>query len=599
MKEYFRMLSFLRRNFLAFFVAFVLLTLSSFMNGFSLGLLSPILRMLFYKQNAPLYSEKKLPIIGALFNRYILQVPPLVAIRNIAIIIILFYFIKAIITYLQKLSGVYVQEKVVKDIREALFEKVLKLPLSYFHRKSSGDIISHFVNDITLLKTSITHGIYVLISETATLLAYLTLAFLSSWQLTLFAMLVIPFTLLVITSVSRKLRKRSRVSQEKMGNLVSILYETITSIKVIKGFGTERKEGERFKKKSKEYFKSVLRFHYLGSLASPLTEFLTMCVAALLMVYGGILIFKYNSLTPDRFFVFLTAALTMISPLKHLSQINVYIQEGAAASKRLLEVFEYPEVKWDGKIKFKGLKEGISLRGVYFSYPDAEFTLSDLNLDIRKGEKVALVGPTGAGKTTLVDLILGFYKVDKGEILVDGISLYEYDYDSYRKHIAVVPQEVLLFSGTIRDNILYAVEEFDEDELRRIMAITRVDDVLNKAGRGELSFVGDRGVTLSGGERQRIALARALMRKPSILVLDEATSALDSETEEAIKRAIFNLGDDVTVITIAHRLSTVLESDKIVVIENGRIVDVGKHNEIYKRCNLYKRLVDAQFQMSS
>lgn len=598
MREYFRMFQYVKKNLPYFILAFILLSLSSLLNGFSLGIISPVLRMLFYQENAPLYSETKLPIIGKFFNRLILQVPPLEALRNLALIIIGFYLIKAILTYFQKLSGVYVQEKVVKDVREALYKKILNLPLSFFHKKSSGEVISHFVNDINLLKTSITHGIYVLISESFTLIAYLILAFMASWQLTLFALVVIPLTILVTTAISGKLRKRSRISQEKMGNISSTLYETLTGIKVIKSFGTEKKEEEKFKKKSKEYFKSVIKFHYLGSLASPLTEFLTMIVASMLLVFGGILIFRTHTLTPDGFFVFLAAALTMISPLKHLSQINVYIQEGAAASKRLMDIFDQPEYKWDGKIPFEGIRDRICFNEVTFTYPDSGFTLSSVNLEIQRGEKVALVGPTGAGKTTLVDLLIGFHKVDSGTITVDGINLYDYDYNSFREKVAVVPQEVLLFSGTIRDNVLYAAETWDEEELAEICEETRVSEIIGRMPSGMASIVGERGSTLSGGERQRIALARALMRKPSILVLDEATSALDSETEEAIKRAILEHTKDITVITIAHRLSTVLQSDKIVVLDNGRIVSVGSHRYLYQTCELYKKLFDAQFQYS-
>ncbi len=599
MKDYFRTLHFLKRNIGAFILAFSLLTLSSLLNGFSLGIISPILRMLFYEQNAPLYSEKKLPVIGKIFNEFILRVPPLQALWNLALFIVLFYLIKAIIVYFQKLSGVYVQEKVVKDIREALYKKILSLPLSYFHRKSSGEVISHFINDINLLKTSITHGIYVLISETATLFAYLVLAIIASWQLTLFALVVIPITLFIITSVSRKLRKRSRVSQEKMGSLTSVLYETLTGIKVIKSFGTEQKELEKFSRSSKDYFKSVLRFHYLGSLASPLTEFLTMSVAALLLIYGGYLIFVSKVLTPDRFFVFLAAALTMISPLKHLSQINVYIQEGAAASKRLMAIFDLPEYRWDGERIFTGISEKIELKRVYFTYADTGFTLADINLEIFKGEKVAIVGPTGAGKTTLVDVILGFYRIDNGEILYDGVSLYEYDYDSFRQKVAVVPQEVLLFSGTIRENLLYAAGDFTEDELYELCERAKVKEIIDRLPGKYESRIGDRGMTLSGGERQRIALVRALIRKPSLLVLDEATSALDSDTEEAIKKAIEEFSKDITVITIAHRLSTVLNSDKIVVMDNGKVVAVGKHSELYEKSELYKRLYNTHFQLTS
>ncbi len=594
MKSYFRLLRFVKPHKSLFILTFIVMSIYSFLNSFQVAILSPILKTLFYRQNAPLYNIKHLPWLNDLLNS-ILRKDPLEATRILALMLMGIFLVKAIFTYLSKFMGALLQEKITRDVRIKLFEKIMNMPLSYFTGGDSGDLISRFINDIQLVKVALTHGIYVAIREGLMSIFYLILCFISAFYLALVAFVLIPLSLLFVVLINKTLKKRAKKAQEKMGEIGMHLFETLSGIKLIKGLGMEDKEKKKFIDKARSYYRSAVNFQLLGALPSPVNEFMTSFVAGALLYIGALFIFKYHSLTADRFFVFLAAALSMMSPIKHLTQINTYLQEGLAAGERLFQVFDAQEEKWKGTKKFNGLKSGIELKNVSFSYKPFSETLKNINLILKKGKKTAIVGHTGSGKTTLLDLIAGFHYDYSGKILIDGVELREFDIKSYRSKIALVPQDVFLFKGTLKDNITYGVENYTEEEFKKAGKIALVEDFVKRLPEGYDTQVGERGSTLSGGEKQRIAIARAILRKSDIILLDEATSALDNESERRFKEMFREIEKNALLVVIAHRLSTVLDADEIVVMDKGRIVARGRHDELLKTSPHYKKLYESQF----
>ncbi|RKZ03968.1 MAG: hypothetical protein DRQ04_01605 [Candidatus Hydrothermota bacterium] len=600
MKEYFRLLSYLRPHLFEFFLAFVSMLIFSALEGLSMGMLSPILKVLFgLSEGFRVSGEGLMSAVKGFLNRYILDLPPLEATRRLALLMVILYFFKSIFAYLQRVFSVMVQEKVTRSVRNDLFSKILELPYSFFSKINSGEIISKFINDVNLVREAITSGLSTLIRESMRGTAFLVVAFIASWKLTFISLILVPLSAALIVVIGRKLRKRSQRAQEKMGALGHQLSETLGGIKVVKGFGTEEKEFERFRQKTQDYYRARMRFEYLGALGSPLTEFLSVLVAAFILLYGARLIFVEKSLSPDGFLVFLAAALSLMQPLKKLSQANVHIQHGIAASRRIFEILNLDSDKRErgGGRPFCGVEREIEFRDVHFRYRKDLPTLNGVSFKIRKGEKVALVGPSGSGKTTIADILAGFYEPEKGAVLIDGIDLREYDIRSYREHIAIVPQETFLFSGSIFDNIAYATRGADRESVMKAAELAQVKPFLSRLPEGINTVIGERGSTLSGGEKQRIALARAILRNPDILILDEATASLDAESERLVNSALETLMKDRTTLIIAHRLSTVLKADRIVVVEAGRVVDQGTHEELLNRCDLYRNLYELQFQV--
>ncbi len=600
MKDYFKLLSYLKPYVLEFLLAFVFMVLFSALEGISMGMLSPILKVLFGMSKG--FTPTGSGIVAQVkvfINKFVLQYPPIEATKRLAFLMILIYFLKALCSYFQKIFSVMVQEKVTRDVRNSLFSKILELPYSFFNRINSGEIISKFINDVNLIRVAITDGLSTLIRESLRSVAFIVVAFLASWKLSIATLVLVPVSVTVVLEIGKRLRRRSQRAQEKMGLMGHHLAETLGGIKVVKGFGTEEQECTRFRRKTHDYYKARMRFEYLGALGSPLTEFLSVLVAAVILLYGARLIFIEKSLSPDGFFVFLAAALSLMQPLKKISQANVHIQHGIAASRRIFEILE---LKSDERLHrkgrpFEGVREQIEFVNVYFSYREGMPTLRGVSFVIKKGEKVALVGPSGAGKSTIADILAGFYEPDRGSVLIDGYDLREYDLQSYRSKLAIVPQETFLFTGTVFDNIAYAVPNAKEEDVLKAAELAQVTAFLSRLPDGIYTKLGERGCTLSGGERQRIAIARAILRNPDILILDEATASLDAESERLVNEALEVLMEGRTTLIIAHRLSTVLKADKIVVIDKGEVIDIGKHEELLERCELYRYLYELQFDV--
>ncbi len=596
-----RFLGFLKNHLLLTTVAFFFMVVSSLLNGISIGMFSPLLRVLFGMGGSNLLpSSAHMQKINAFLKTFIFSVDPITATKRISLLIVGIYFVKFIFTYGQKITSVMLQEKVVRDIRVNLFSKLMELPLSFFHKTSVGEIISRFINDVSLIRQAFVDGVFVIVSESLNALVYLALALIVSWKLTLFALVLVPTSMLLFAVIGKKLRKRSMRTQERMGDIGKQLNEALNGVKIIKIFSAERKESERFREKSNSYYRAAMRFEYLSSLGPPLTEFFTAIIASIVLIYGARLIFIEKSLTPDRFFVFLAASLSMMRPLKRLFQANTFIQHGLAASERIFRILDQPSESQTlqyGSRKFEKLRDSIRFENVWFSYDGRKEALRGVTFEIKRGENVALVGPSGAGKSTIADMLAGFHLPEKGKLLIDGIDIREYDIKEYRKKIAVVPQEPFLFSGTIFENIAYARPDASPKEVIEAARIAAAHEFITKLPEGYDTVVGERGIMLSGGERQRIALARAILRDPEILILDEATSALDSESEELIRQALQKILKGRTTLAIAHRLSTILEADKIIVIDEGKVVDIGPHAELIKRCELYRRLYELQFEL--
>jgi subfamily B ATP-binding cassette protein MsbA len=443
-----------------------------------------------------------------------------------------------------------------------------------------------------------TDGLTTLLRESLLVLVYMAIVIWASWRLALISFGLLPLCMSIVVFLGKKLRKRSTRTQEKMAEVTSTLHETISGIKIVKAFATEQLEIDKFYKNTLDYLKAVIRFERIGVLGSPLTEFVGVIAASLILWYGGHQILVAKTLSPDRFFVFLAASLSLMHPIKRISNANSIIQHGIAAAERIFDILdERPHISDAPDAKdVDGLERSILLRDIEFEYEPGSRVLQGVTLEIKKGDVVALVGVSGAGKTTLVDLLMRFYEPVEGTVELDGVDIRKMKLASLRNIMGNVTQETILFNDTIARNIAYGKEDASRDEVVEAAKLANAHQFIMNTPDGYDTKVGERGVKLSGGERQRIAIARSILRNPQILIFDEATASLDSESERLIQQAISRLMKGRTVIVIAHRLSTVRNADKIVVLDRGRVVEHGTHNQLIEKKGLYKRLYDMQFR---
>jgi subfamily B ATP-binding cassette protein MsbA len=552
-----------------------------------------------------------------------LSLQPLEALKRFAILLVVVFSLKGFFAYLQKYLSVIVEQGVVKDVRNTLYTHFHNLPLQYFHKSRVGNLTARITHDVVYVKGAVNEGIITMIRESLLALAYLGVAVWSSWRLSLVSALLIPGAVGIILFMGKRLRKRSSRIQERMADISSTITETLSNVRIVKAFSMERVEINKFVNQTRNYFRSILHFEQIGLMGPPLTEILGVLVASAILWYGGYEIFVTGSLTPDRFFVFLAASLSLMQPVKRISQANATIQHGLAAGERIFsildlkpEVIQYePPIRKRGFLSFfrrrlkrsesvggNGLRKpshfqiSIRLNDVSFEYEEGKSVLERINLEIKRGEVVALVGPSGAGKSTLSDLITRFYDPIKGKIEIDGVDLKKIELVSLRKLFGIVPQDVILFNDTLMNNISYGQSDPSFEEVATAAKQANAYGFILNMEKGFDTIVGERGVNLSGGEKQRIAIARALMKNPQILIFDEATSSLDSEAERLIQEAISRLMKGRTVIVIAHRFSTVRQANKIVVLNKGKILQQGTHDMLLSKGGMYRRLYENQFK---
>lgn len=518
-------------------------------------------------------------------------------IRRFCLALFLIFLIKNLFWYAQSYLVVKAEQNVIRDIRNHLFGHYQALSMDYFSHTNSGVLISRITNDIELVKGAIANGIADLVRQALLLIVYLVTVLLASWQLFLFAVMVLPPNLWLIDRIGQTLRRSSRVSQVKMGRITSVLGETLASMRIVKAFGLEGERVRRFERETGDYARTLVRMTRIGSLASPLTEMLGVAVAVAILWFAGSRVATEGGST-GRFLLFIVGMLSMMQPIKVLSQVNVRIQQGLAAAGRIFEVLDtVPSVRESASARgVEGFHREIRLETLSFSYREGLPVLRDVDLRIGRGEVVALVGPSGGGKSTLADLIPRFHDPTEGRVTLDGVDLREIRLADLRRMIGFVTQETILFEGTILENIRMGRPEATLEEVEAAAAAANAREFIDRLPDGYQTAIGERGRLLSGGQRQRLAIARAILRNPEILVFDEATSSLDTESEAQVQSAIENLLRSRTAIVIAHRLSTVRGADRIVVLDQGRIVQEGKHADLVARPGLYRKLYEMQFR---
>lgn len=487
--------------------------------------------------------------------------------------------------FLANNSMAYIRSCTVRDLRKKMYDKVLRLPLSYFTEARKGDIMTRISNDVQEIEISVVSSLTMLFRDPLYIMIFVTYLFVTSTRLTIFALLLLPVSGWLIGRASRTLRSSSFVGQQFLGKLLSAVEETLTGLRIIKGFNAEEKMQKQFSQTNIHYSKVFKRITRKAYLASPISEFLATIVLMIIMYFGSTLAMKgVGNLDQERLIAFLVVFSQIIQPAKNITTAWFSIQKGMASVDRIDQVLEAPEkiAEKADALPISDFRESIEFRGVWFAYNN-EPVLKDINLKILKGQTVAIVGKSGAGKSTLADLLPRFMDVDKGAILIDGIDIRDLKIRDLRNLMGIVSQQPILFNTSFRENIAFGVDTHSQEQVEYSAHIANAHDFITDTEDGYESTVGESGNKLSGGQRQRISIARAIMANPPILILDEATSALDTESERLVQEAIVNLMKNRTSVVIAHRLTTIRHADLIVVIADGKIVETGTHDELIGR----------------
>jgi len=518
------------------------------------------------------------------------------ALVMVSIMVIVLTFLKTSFRYLAQYMLAPVRHGVVKDIRNALFAKIVSLPLSFFSEEKKGDIISRMAEDVKEIEISVIRSLEMLFREPLTIIVYLSTLLFMSFRLTVFVLILLPVTGYVIGRIGRGLRGTTLRGRRRMGALLSIIEETLSGLRIIKAFNAEEKINKRFRGINSYFTRIMIKMWRRMDLATPLSEFLGTVVMVAMMYYGGSLVLNQESPLPSEAFIaYLLIFSQIINPAKAFTNAFYAVQKGMASVDRIEDVMNADEkiVEKPDAIPIKDFKESIEWTNVSFKY-DKEYVLRDINLKIEKGKTVALVGQSGSGKSTMADLIPRFYEIEEGDLLIDGISIKDYRINDLRSLMGNVNQEPILFNDTIFNNIAFGDSKVTEEEVVNAAKVANAHDFIIAAENGYDTNIGDRGSKLSGGERQRISIARAVLKNPPVLILDEATSSLDSESEKLVQDALIKLMSNRTSLVIAHRLSTVKDADEICVLHEGKIVERGKHDELVRLNGVYKKLHDLQ-----
>ena len=532
-------------------------------------------------------------------NKLILRETPAESLKVLCITLLGVFFTKNIFLYIKNILLRIVELKLVKDIRDRLYQHIQTLSLGYFHKKETGSITSIIMNDVGQFQSAVGVVFQRLFVEPINILTFVTLLFIISWKLAIIAIVILPLAGIAIVTIGRSIRRKSRRTQSKIAEIMQILTETLSSIRIVKAFVNEKEEVKKFTGESQNYFNLLLQRARLDLISGPVTESFGVIIGVVLLWYGGMEVLSNEGLSAEDFIRFIVILFSILGPIKQMSNVNIKIQMGAASAERIFGLLDTPPeiVEKADAVDLGEFRQSIEFDRVHFEYNDGdERVLDEVSFTINKGEVVAMVGPSGSGKSTIADLIPRFYDVSRGTIRIDGHDIRETTLASIRGNMGIVTQEVILFNDTIRNNIAYGQPNVSEEAIRQAADAANATTFIEETTHEFDTLIGERGVNLSGGQKQRLAIARALLKNPPILILDEATSALDTESEKMVQRAIEVLIKDRTALVIAHRLSTVQNADKIIVLEKGEIIEVGSHTDLYNKAGLYRRLYDIQFE---
>ncbi len=612
MKSLFRIFSYILHYKMLIFTALLCSFLYAGMNGASVYFIGPFLNQIFsgdpvVEQIAGEKQESAGGLAGVkdYFNDRIKNVlgsgTPRQVLTRLCYAIIVLIFLKTLFSYLHAYIMAYVEQGVVRNLRRDLYAAYHRLPLRYYQKKKTGELISRVISDCATVNSNLNSSFEILMKEPVSIAVLLFLMIVISWQLTVLTFLVAPPGLLAITIIGKKLRRRSTKSQVKIADMTSVLEETIAGIRVVKAFAMEPFEIERFGKANRSYAKAMVRLLRLSKLSPPVTELLGVGMAVVVLWIGGIFVLEKQWLEPASFLQFIVFMFMLMQSANKLSNVNAKFQVGIAASQRVFEIIDQPSEVTDppDPLPIKSVENEIRLRDVWYEYePDCP-VLSDIDLTVKSGETIAIVGPSGGGKSTLVDLLPRFFDPVRGAVEIDGQDIRGYKIEDLRRLFGIVTQDTILFHDTIKANIAYGRPDISMEEIEQAAKTANAHDFIVGFEDGYDTVVGDRGTTLSGGQKQRLVIARAVLKNPPVLIFDEATSALDSSSEARVQSAIDRLMEGRTSFIIAHRLSTIASASRIIVIDNGKIVEDGTHKELYRNGQLYKSLYDLQYSAVS
>ena len=592
MRLYLKLLKFVKPYTLILFLAILTMGISTLFDGVSLGMLVPLAdniltgKKIILSRRLPLFLEN---LIHTLNNT-----PSLTLLKLTGIIIVILFTLKGLTSFLQGYLMNLLSQKVIRDIRNLLYEKIQSLSLDFYVRSKTGSLVSRITYDVSWVQIALSEALADLVFYSFQLFLFTFIIFFIHPKLALLSFILLPLIGLPAVRIGKLLRKISKRAQEKMAEINTVIFESITGARIVKAFSMEEYETQRFKRYNQDFYALMLNAIKKNLALGPITEFFGACAGVFVLYLGGKEVIK-GTISFGIFVLFLGSLLSLLKPFKRLSKVYTINQQALPAIGRIFEILEtQPSVREvSHPYILKSFEKEIIFENISFSYEN-KFVLKDINLRIKKGEKVAIVGPTGVGKTTLVNLIPRFYDPTEGRILIDGVDIKEMSIKSLRSHIGMVTQETILFNDTVRTNIAYGKPDASFEEIVSAAKVANAHDFIMRLPEGYNTLIGEHGAKLSGGERQRLAIARAVLKNPSILILDEATSQLDSASEKIVQEALERLMENRTVLIIAHRLSTIKGVDKIVVLQNGRIIEMGTHEELMERGMVYKEMYEMQ-----